>query len=102
MGPFGVAAILAALCSSLCLYGSSSGGGDLKFAARIKSEVTFGTRTKSPLFCVLLAGQPVQHDFCSSIVCQLRNKGLLTSIEGLVLVVLLTAPGIGPAIGGSS
>ena len=102
MGPFGVAAILAALCSSLCLYGSSSGGGDLKFAARIKSEVTFGTRTKGSLFCALLAGQPVQHDFCSSIVCQLRNKGLLTSIQGLVLVVLLTASGIGPAIGGSS
>ena len=40
MGQFGLAAILAALCSSLCLYGSR--GGDLKYAARIKLEVTAG------------------------------------------------------------
>ena len=37
MGRFGIAAILAALCSSLCLYGSSGSGGDLKIGARVTS-----------------------------------------------------------------
>ena len=37
MGRFGVAAILAALCLSLCLYGSSGSSDDLKFAARATS-----------------------------------------------------------------
>ena len=49
MGKFGVAAILAALCSSLCLYGSSSSSGDLKYAARIKLDETFGPRTMGSL-----------------------------------------------------
>ena len=42
MGQFGVAAILAALCPSLCLYGSSNSGGDLKYAARNKLDNTLG------------------------------------------------------------
>ena len=42
MGQFGLAAILAALCSSLCLYGSSNSGGDLKYAARSRLDITLG------------------------------------------------------------
>ena len=51
MGQFSLAAILAALCSSLCLYGSSSSGGDLKYAARIMLEVALGLGN---VFTVLL------------------------------------------------
>ena len=51
IGRFSVAAILAALCSSLCWYGSSNSGGDFKYAARNKLDDTFGTRTLCSSFC---------------------------------------------------
>ena len=57
MGRFGVAAILAALCSSLCLYGSSRSGGDFKYAARNKLDDTFSPRTMGSLLCSLLASK---------------------------------------------
>ena len=55
MGRFGAAAILAALCSSLCLYGSRSrSGGDFQYAARNKLDYTFGPRTMGSWLFFLL------------------------------------------------
>ena len=51
MGRFGVAAILAALCSSLCLYSSSGSGDDFQYAARNRLDETFGTRALCSSFC---------------------------------------------------
>ena len=104
MGQFGLAAILAALCSSLCLYGS--GGGDLKYAARIKLKVTVDL---GKMFTVeLMAGMRVprlsqydrivaqhQHSkrsdsrFVESNNCQV--KPIYKELSMLVFVILLTA-----------
>ena len=45
MGRFGAAAILAALCSQLCLYGSNNSGGYFQYAARSNQEEGLGTET---------------------------------------------------------
>ena len=56
MGRFGAAAILAALCPALCLYGSRErSGGDFQYAARNKLYDTFGTKTMGSSLCLLSA-----------------------------------------------
>jgi hypothetical protein len=46
MGRFGAAAILAALCSQLCLYGSGNSVGDFQHAARSNQEEGLGTEAE--------------------------------------------------------
>ena len=46
MGQFGTAAILAALCSQLCLYSSNNSGGYFQYAARSNQEEGLGTGTE--------------------------------------------------------
>ena len=75
MGQFGVAAILAALCSSLCLYGSSGKRRGLRYAARHKSDDTFGPRTMGSLLCSMLRVNTPGRDDHSSV---LRRVGCVS------------------------
>ena len=54
MGRFGAAAILAALCSALCLYGSTGKRRRLQYAARNKLNDTFDPRTMGSWLFFLL------------------------------------------------
>ena len=54
MGRFGAAAILAALCSALCLYGSRGKRRRLQYAARNKLNDTFDPRTMGSWLFFLL------------------------------------------------
>ena len=54
MGRFGAAAILAALCSALCLYGSGGKRRRLQYAARNKLNDTFDPRTMGSWLLFLL------------------------------------------------
>ena len=75
MGRFGVAAILAALCSALCLYGSRGKRRRLQYAARIKSKDTFGPRTMGSLLCSMLRVNTPGRDDHSSV---LRRVGCVS------------------------
>lgn len=57
MGQFSVGAILAALCSQLCLYGSRGRRRRLRHATCNKLADTFGPRTMGSLLCSLLASK---------------------------------------------
>ena len=57
MGQFSIGAILAVLCSQLCLYGSRGKRRRLQYAARNRLGATFGPRTMGSLLCSLLVSK---------------------------------------------
>ena len=76
MGRFGAAAILAVLCSALCLYGSSRSSGDFQFAARYKLDETFGTKTwvHCSARCLRVSAPTITHGIDA--VSRLNKEGL--------------------------
>ena len=83
MGQLGVAAILAALCSSQILYGSKGQRRTLRYAACIKLNYTFGTGTKGPFLCFILGVLGEGLDMTDLSGCRRRRRQSISSSSNI-------------------